>query len=444
MATVVKMPKWGLTMTAGTVTDWLREEGSEVSEGDPLLTVETEKAVNDVDAPADGVLVKIVANQGAEVPVSGPVAIIAAPGESLSDDQIAALIASASPQAAGVTKRAGAAASGGRAARAAARDASGRVNASPAARKLAAELGIDLGAVEATGPNGRITSDDVERAAAAMADDPTPREEQVTLADGRVIGALVAGPGWAPKLVFLHGLGGSLATWQVVLGDLVDRYRVAAVDLPGHGASDKRSPDAADYSAAGLAAAVAEAIRALKLAPATVVGHSLGGAVGMLLALDDPDVVTSLVLVNSAGLGPDIGSRLIELMAGEPGEATARGLLELFYEDQSLVLDRGVEEMARGQQAEGAWPAQQAASRAAFPEGRQGFGLEGRLAGVAVPALVVWGAEDRVLPLEHGVAATSALPDAQLRVLPGIGHVPQVEAPSQLAQAIDRFVKSLS
>ena len=73
MATVVKMPKWGLTMTAGTVTDWLYEEGAEVSEGDPIFTVETEKAVNDVEAPADGVLLKIVASQGEEVPVSGPV-----------------------------------------------------------------------------------------------------------------------------------------------------------------------------------------------------------------------------------------------------------------------------------------------------------------------------------------------------------------------------------
>ena len=86
MATLVKMPKWGLTMTAGTVTDWLHDEGAEVSEGDPMLTVETEKAVNDVEAPADGVLVKIVAAQGEEVPVSGPVAIIAAPGETISEE----------------------------------------------------------------------------------------------------------------------------------------------------------------------------------------------------------------------------------------------------------------------------------------------------------------------------------------------------------------------
>ncbi|MCA9860344.1 MAG: hypothetical protein KC438_11510, partial [Thermomicrobiales bacterium] len=73
MATIVKMPKWGLTMTQGTIVDWLVEEGAEVSEGDMILTVETEKAVDDVGAPASGVLYKIVAPAGSEIDVSGPI-----------------------------------------------------------------------------------------------------------------------------------------------------------------------------------------------------------------------------------------------------------------------------------------------------------------------------------------------------------------------------------
>ena len=165
MPTIVTMPKWGLTMTTGTITSWIASEGDEVAEGAPLLTVETEKAVNDVEAPAEGVLVKIVAGTGDEIPVMGALAVIAAKGEIVSDDEIAALVGGAAPVAAA---GAVAAASGpARAPRAAARDASGRVNASPAARKRAAELGIDLATVEATGPGGRITSEDIDRAAAA-------------------------------------------------------------------------------------------------------------------------------------------------------------------------------------------------------------------------------------------------------------------------------------
>src|SRR5215207_2977250 len=96
MPTIVTMPKWGLTMTSGTITGWSREEGDSVTEGTPLLTVETEKAVDDVEAPATGVLRKIVAETGSEVPVMGAVAVITAPGEDLSDEDLQALVATSS------------------------------------------------------------------------------------------------------------------------------------------------------------------------------------------------------------------------------------------------------------------------------------------------------------------------------------------------------------
>jgi pyruvate dehydrogenase E2 component (dihydrolipoamide acetyltransferase) len=430
-------------MTAGTVTDWLRDEGSEISEGDPLLTVETEKAVNDVEAPADGILLRIVAGQGTEVPVSAAVAIIAAPGEELTDAEIAALIESAAPKKAGATAKKEVAV-GGREGRAAARDASGRVNASPAARKLASVLGIDLAEVEATGPGGRITSDDVERAAAERDEDPSPVEKQVALADGREINALVAGPGNGPKIVFLHGLGGSQSTWQVALGDLVERYRVAAIDLPGHGASAKSEPASTDYSVEGLAAAIAEAIVTLNAGPAIVAGHSLGGAIALQIALSKPELVQGVVLINSAGLGDEIGAELTELMSGGPGKETARGLLELFYKDQRLVLDRGIDEMAETQVAEGAWAAQQAVANGAFSGSSQQIEVRGKLADIKQPVMIVWGAKDRVIPLAHAVDALQSLPDATLRVLPNVGHVPQVEDAPAVATAIDRFAKSLA
>jgi pyruvate dehydrogenase E2 component (dihydrolipoamide acetyltransferase) len=444
MPTIVKMPKWGLTMTAGTVTGWLRDEGEEVAEGDPLLTVETEKAVNDVEAPADGVLVKIVAQTGAEVPVSAPIAIIAAPGESLSEAEIAALIEAAQPAGAVGAATAGAGQRGLREARAASRDASGRVNASPAARKRAQELGIDLSTVQATGPGGRITSEDVERAAAERLADPSPREELVPLAGGRQLFTLRAGPASAPKLAFLHGLGGSLSTWQLVLGELADRYRLAAIDLPGHGQSDKRSPESTDYSVEALSSAVAECLAALHHAPAVLIGHSLGGAVAMHVALARPDLVTGLVLVNSAGLGDEISDELLSLMAGAPGRDTARRLLQLYFADERLVAERGIEELAQNQLAEGAWAAQRAVATAAFGGGKQQIAGRQRLAEVNVPVLIIWGARDRVIPLAHAVAAAEALPDAVLKIVPAVGHVPQVEAPSIVANAIARFARSIS
>ncbi len=441
MATVVKMPKWGLTMTVGTVTDWLYEEGAEVSEGDAMFTVETEKAVNDVESPANGVLVKIVAPQGEEVAVSGAVAIIAAPGEVVSDEQIAALIAEASPQKK-VAVAGAAGAAGGRSGRTASRDDTGRVNASPAARRLAQELGVDLAAVTATGPEGRITSDDVERTAAEANLDPTPREERVALDDGRELNVLLAGAGSGAPLVFLHGLGGSQSTWQVVLGDLVEHVRVAAIDLPGHGSSDKTIDS--DYSIGGLASAVIDAIGKLKLQKPILVGHSLGGAVALRIAIDHADAISGVVAIDSAGLADGISAELTGLMAGVAGPETARGLLELFYQDQKLVVDRGVTEMAQSQTAEGAWDAQQAVAAAAFADGRQLPAARISPASVAVPVQLIWGEHDRVLPMDHAIQALPLFADASLAIVQGVGHVPQVENATRTALLIHRFAQSIA
>jgi pyruvate dehydrogenase E2 component (dihydrolipoyllysine-residue acetyltransferase) len=443
MPTIVTMPKWGLTMTTGTVTNWLAAEGAPVTAGTPIVTVETEKAVNDVEAPADGVLARIVAPTGSEVPVSGPIAVIAAADEAISDADIAALLSAAGPVAA--TSHAGAGARPARSARPAARDATGRVNASPAARKRAAELGVDLATVEATGPGGRITSDDIERAAAATAAaGEAPREDVVTLADGREIAALLAGPEDAPeKLVFLHGLTGAQSTWMSLLGSLVERYRVAALDLPGHGKSSKTAPEAADYSVSGLAAAADEAMRSLGMAPAIVVGHSLGGAVALQLALSQPKAVRALVLIDSAGLGKEIAPELLDLVAAEPTADSARSLFSLFLHDQRLVLERGVEEMRQNLSAEGAHAAVNAIANAAFSREGQTTGLEARLGDVDRPTYIVWGELDRVIPAAQAGAAQERIRGSWLDVMEGIGHVPQVEAPIQLAALLDAFIAYL-
>src|SRR5437764_50071 len=169
MPALVTMPKWGLTMKEGTVAEWLRAEGAAVAAGEPLLVVESDKAANDVEAPAAGTLRKIVAGTGARVPVSGPVAVIALPNETLSDEEVATFLAESARRHAAATTERAAATRVAREARPAGRSEEGRINASPAARKLARELSVDLASVQATGPGGRITTDDVERVAAGAA-----------------------------------------------------------------------------------------------------------------------------------------------------------------------------------------------------------------------------------------------------------------------------------
>jgi pyruvate dehydrogenase E2 component (dihydrolipoamide acetyltransferase) len=442
MPIVAKMPKWGLMMKSGTVTGWFRAEGDPVSAGEPLFTVETDKAVNDVEAPRDGVLRRIVAGEGTVVAVSGPVAVITAAGETLTDDEVDDFVTAQTTALRPLPTGAGAAGAvrPARAPRTADRAADGRITASPAARKRARELGLDLAAVTATGPGGRITSDDVERAAAGDDGEPEPREDWLEIGAGGRLYAISAGSSSNPPIVFLHGIGGSSASWQAVIGSFAATHHVVAIDLPAHGQSDVPDPARTDYSVRGLAQAVTEALAVLGLERVTLVGHSLGGAVATGVALAAPDRVARLVLVDSTGLGDDISPDLVRLLDAPPSDSGSRALLELFFDDRRLVLDAGVNEHHAALGRPGAHAAVRAISSLAFADASQRVTLDGRSAEITQPVLVVWGGRDRVVPVAHAEAARTAIADVEVAIIPDAGHAPHVEQPAAFAAILARFL----
>jgi len=160
MAVECTMPKFGLTMHEGTVQRFFKKIGSPVRAGEPLYEVETEKVLYEVEAPASGTLALTLFDEGATVECGVAVAIIAEEGESLDD------IRARYPQAAAASNGSAAAAAPAEIEPTRAAPKGGeRRSASPIARKLAAELGVNLDNVNGTGPGGRITREDVERAA---------------------------------------------------------------------------------------------------------------------------------------------------------------------------------------------------------------------------------------------------------------------------------------
>ncbi len=183
MAFSVVMPALEMAQETGKLIAWRKKEGDRVTKGEPLLEVETDKAVLEVEAPADGVLAGITAAAGADIPVGKTIAWILAPGEKTPIENEASASA---PAARGKTESHAAPV----AARALEPAASQAARISPKARRLAKELGVDLAAVHGSGPGGEILASDVQAAPIPATPDATPKPGNVEVP--RTLGRLMA------------------------------------------------------------------------------------------------------------------------------------------------------------------------------------------------------------------------------------------------------------
>ncbi|MDD5931262.1 MAG: dihydrolipoamide acetyltransferase family protein, partial [Oscillospiraceae bacterium] len=166
MAYEVLMPQLGLTMEEGTVSQWIKHEGDQVKTGDVIVEITTDKLTNEVVSEHDGVMLKIVAQEGEDIPVKGLLAYIGQPGEAVGGEAPAAAApaapAAAAPAAAAPVAAPVAAVGGA------------RIRISPLARKTAAKLGVDYTGIAGTGPSGRIVVKDIMAAAEAQKAAPAP------------------------------------------------------------------------------------------------------------------------------------------------------------------------------------------------------------------------------------------------------------------------------
>ena len=260
-------------------------------------------------------------------------------------------------------------------------------------------------------------------------------QETVTV-DGLEV-AYLERPGHGPTAVLVHGFGASKDGWLAFAAALPDSFRVLIPDLPGHG--DSGADPARAYNASRFASAVEAWLDRVAPGPVHVAGNSLGGEVAALLALERPQQVQSLTLFAPAGVASPVPSTQDSL--AQQGDyvliPTDREELDRLY---GLVFaeDPEIPGPARDVFAE------QAAARAPFLRtvlaelaGERDL-LRPCLPEIRQPTLVVWGEEDRILDPSAAPVWKGALPDGEVLLLPGVGHVPQMEQPEAMAE---RFVR---
>jgi pimeloyl-ACP methyl ester carboxylesterase len=251
----------------------------------------------------------------------------------------------------------------------------------------------------------------------------------------------VAEAGGGPALLLVHGLTASHAVWQPTIETFADRWRVIAPDLPGHGESAK--PDA-PYTIDFFAGMMRSLARALDVREAVVCGSSLGGRVALELALWYPAFTRALVLAAPA-VGYSIAMRPVGHALGAlTGPRILRASLERFF--QQNFHDRArIGHIARRRILEERLAAPD------FPDFTRAVARS--LAGVlrsepqpvervTQPVLVVWGRQDRLVPLRRSQSLLRRIPHARLQVLERCGHLPMLEQPGAFDGVVTEFLRA--
>lgn len=239
-------------------------------------------------------------------------------------------------------------------------------------------------------------------------------------------------------VLFLHGFGGDLDNWLFNLDAVAEVAPVLALDLPGHGQATPRLPGT---RLADLAGFVARFLDQLDIPRVHVVGHSMGGAIGARLALDQRGRVASLALINSAGLGPEINSGYIEGFVAAASRRELKPVVEQLFADPSLVSRQLLDDLLRYKRLDGVTELLGELGRSLFGGGRQAEQPAADLASLGLPTLVLWGREDRIIPAAH---AEHAPPGATVQVFEQTGHMTMMERASDVNALLRRHVQGQS
>ena len=254
--------------------------------------------------------------------------------------------------------------------------------------------------------------------------------------------------GNGPPLILIHGLGGSLRWWRPNIGAMAAIRTVYAVDLPGHGLSDKPP---ISYGLPLARSFLLNFMATTGLASADLMGHSAGGLIALDFALSYPDRVGKLVLVDSAGLGRSVAAFLKLMTLPVVGELLARprriflrGLLRRLFYDRSLATPELLEELRQERSAPGFRQALLSALRSGVDIGgmKTRFSMAAKAPQLKAPTLILWGEEDRILPVSHARAAAQLLRGSRLHIFPRCGHAPNLERPEEFNQIVTDFLKT--
>lgn len=257
--------------------------------------------------------------------------------------------------------------------------------------------------------------------------------------------------GVGPPVVLLHGFGASTFSWRFLVSELASSHRVVAIDLKGFGKSDK--PLDGKYSPRDQSILIRRVLEKLELTGVTLVGHSYGGTVALLLAIDDVKassrLIERLVLIGPASHAQAIPGFIaglrIPFFGSLATHALPKSLLvmhvlrEVFY-DRTKISDEVVCAYASPLHTTGAISALVAVASEIIPPDIED--IVTRYATISLPTLLLWGEKDKIVPFSSIESLSTQLPNVERRVIPDCGHAPHEECPASAVPLVSNFIKS--
>jgi len=301
-------------------------------------------------------------------------------------------------------------------------------------RRLVAEVGdqLPIGAVLVVVAPEEVPDSEIdavvaeakEAAASGALDVPEEPQPQFVEIGGRTISylTLAAEEPSGDPVVLVHGFGGDKNSWLFVQQPLAEEHAVHALDLPGHGASDK---EVGDGSLADLAGIVVGFLDALGIERAHLVGHSLGGAVVAAAARSAGGKVASLTLLAPAGYTAEADADYLRGFAAASTRRELKPLVGRLFADSSLVTRQLVDDLLRYKRLDGVDKALSALLGTLLDGDRQAIDTPALLDGVDVPVTVMWGSADGILPPPEGTGERVAA-----------GHMLHMEAANDVVRVL--------
>jgi len=321
-------------------------------------------------------------------------------------------------------------------------------------RRIVARVGEDVpvsGTIALIAP-ADVTDDDLDAAVAlarAVIDAGVPDdavggpELQTADVGGRKISYAGAGED-GDVILLVHGYGGDRNSWLFLQEPLAARYRVYALDLPGHGTSAKdvgagpAGPEGPAGTLSVLAGAVTGVLDALGAERAHLVGHSMGGAVALAVAARDPGRIASLTLIAPSGFGSEINAGYLRGFADAQTRRELKPVVGQLFADDLLVTRQLVEDLLAYKRLDGVDEALHALVDTLLDGDVQRADSAALMAAIGdtVPVTVVWGRADRIIPAAQAESVAGAI----RHLVDGAGHMPHMERPAEVQAAIEETI----